>query len=236
MNPVVEEINYLMHYGIPRRSGRYPWGSGDNPYQHGRDFLSRIEELKKEGWSETPDNIKKEFGLTTTQYRLEKALAKDERRMLDVATAKSLRKDGLGATEIGRKMGVPESTVRSLLNEDSEARMKQARKTADFIKEQVDKKGMIDVGTGVERELNISKEKLNEALYILEREGYPIYKGGVPQATNPGKQINQMVICPPGTKHKEIYDFDKVHSLTDYVSHDGGETFDKFVYPKSMDS
>lgn len=236
MNPVVEEINYLMHYGIPRRSGRYPWGSGDNPYQHGRDFLSRIEELKKEGWSETPENIKKEFGLTTTQYRLEKALAKDERRMLDVATAKSLRKDGLGATEIGRKMGVPESTVRSLLNEDSEARMKQARKTADFIKEQVDKKGMIDVGTGVERELNISKEKLNEALYILGREGYPIYKGGVPQATNPGKQINQMVICPPGTKHKEIYDFDKVHSLTDYVSHDGGETFDKFVYPKSMDS
>lgn len=236
MNPVVEEINYLMHYGIPRRSGRYPWGSGDNPYQHGRDFLSRIEELKKEGWSETPENIKKEFGLTTTQYRLEKALAKDERRMLDVATAKSLRKDGLGATEIGRKIGVPESTVRSLLNEDSEARMKQARKTADFIKEQVDKKGMIDVGTGVERELNISKEKLKEALYILEREGYPIYKGGVPQATNPGKQINQMVICPPGTKHKEIYDFDKVHSLTDYVSHDGGETFDKFVYPKSMDS
>ena len=236
MNPVVEEINYLMHYGIPRRSGRYPWGSGDNPYQHGRDFLSRIEELKKEGWSETPENIKKEFGLTTTQYRLEKALAKDERRMLDVATAKSLRKDGLGATEIGRKMGVPESTVRSLLNEDSETRMNQARKTADFIKERIDKKGMIDVGTGVERELNISKEKLNEALYILEREGYPIYKGGVPQATNPGKQINQMVICPPGTKHKEIYDFDKVHSLTDYVSHDGGETFDKFVYPKSMDS
>ena len=24
----------LMHYGVARRSGRYPWGSGDNPYQH----------------------------------------------------------------------------------------------------------------------------------------------------------------------------------------------------------
>lgn len=22
----------LMHYGVARRSGRYPWGSGDNPY------------------------------------------------------------------------------------------------------------------------------------------------------------------------------------------------------------
>ena len=31
----------LIHYGMPRRSGRYPWGSGDNPYQHSGDFLSR---------------------------------------------------------------------------------------------------------------------------------------------------------------------------------------------------
>lgn len=23
----------LMHYGVPRRSGRYPWGSGERPYQ-----------------------------------------------------------------------------------------------------------------------------------------------------------------------------------------------------------
>ena len=27
-------MNYLIHYGMPRRSGRYPWGSGDRPYQH----------------------------------------------------------------------------------------------------------------------------------------------------------------------------------------------------------
>jgi len=25
----------LEHFGIPRRSGRYPWGSGENPYHHG---------------------------------------------------------------------------------------------------------------------------------------------------------------------------------------------------------
>ena len=232
------EEDELMHIGMPRRSGRYPWGSGEDPYQHGRDFLSRVEELKKSGWTETPENIKETFGLTTSQYRIEKALAKDERRMLDVARAKSLKADGKGATEIGREMGIPESTVRSLLNENSEARMKQARNTADFIKKQIDEKGMIDVGVGVERELGISKEKLNEALYILEREGYPVYKGGIPQATNPGKQTNQKVICPPGTEHKEIYNFDKIHPLNEdnYASHDGGETFDKFVYPKSMDS
>ena len=246
MNQVAEEMRAILsgadielaHYGMPRRSGRYPWGSGDDPYQHGsRDFLGRIEELKKNGWEETPENIKKEFGLTTTQYRTEKALAKDERRSLDVARAKSLKEDGLGATEIGRKMGIPESTVRSLLNENSEARTQQARKTADFIKEQIDKKGMIDVGTGVERELNVSKEKLNEALYILEREGYPVYNGRFEQVTNRGKFITQRVVCPPGTEYKEIYDLEKVHSLNEYISRDGGDTYEKkFHYPASMDS
>ena len=77
---------------------------------------------------------------------------------------------------------------------------------------------------------------MNQALYILEMEGYPVYGGGVPQVTNPGKQTNIKVICPPGTEHKDIYDYENVHSLTDYVSHDNGETFDTFVYPKSMDS
>ena len=235
MNQVAEDI--LMHYGIKRRSGRYPYGSGDNPYQHGRDFLGRIEELKKEGWTETPENIKKEFNLTTTQYRAQKALAKDERRMLDVATAKSLQKDGLGATEIGRKMGISESSVRSLLDPKAEERMMQAKNTSDFIREQIEKKGMIDVSVGVERELNISKEKLDQALAILESEGYPIYKGGIPQATNPGKQINQRVICPPGTEHKEIYNFDKVNSLNEYITRDDGSSYEKkFTYPSSMDS
>ena len=234
MNRIAEDI--LMHYGMPKRSGRYPWGSGENPYQHSGDFLSRIEQLKKEGWSETPENIMKEFGLTTTQYRTEKRLATHERRMLDVARAKSLREDGLGYTEIGREMGMSESTIRSLLNQHSESRMNAAKKTADFLREQINTKGMIDVGAEVERELGVSREKLNEALHILELEGYPVYKGGIPQATNPGKQINQMVICPPGTEHSEIYNYENVHSLSEYVSHDGGETFDKFVYPKSMDS
>lgn len=241
MNPVAEEMNdILMHYGIKRRSGRYPWGSGEDPYQHDRDFLGRIEELKKSGWSETPENIREEFGLTTTQYRAQKALAKDERRALNVATAKSLKEDGLGETEIGRRMGVNESTVRSWLNAESEARMNQARKTADFIKEQIAKKGTIDVGTGVERELGISKEKMNQALALLEAEGYLVQSGRVEQATNKGQWTTIKAISAPGTDPKDFYKFTQgeanIASLNEYVSHDGGETFDKFVYPKSMDS
>lgn len=254
MNRVVEEMkailedreNYLEHYGIKRRSGRYPWGSGENGYQHDRDFLGRVEELRKQGFTYTDENgktwvgdtaIAKSLGLSTTQFRTEIGLARDERRMLQVARAKSLKEDGLGATEIGRQMGLPESTVRSLLNEKSEARMKEARTTADFIKKQIDERGMIDVGTGTEIELNISKERLNQALYLLEREGYPVYSGGIPQPTNPGQQTTQKVICPPGTPHKDIYNYDQVHSLKEYISRDGGDTYEKkFTYPSSLDS
>ena len=234
MNSIAEDI--LMHYGTPRHSGRYPWGSGDNPYQRSGDFLSRIEELKSQGLTET--EIAKAMGMSTTQYRAQKSLAKDERRALDVARAKSLREDGLSLNEIAREMGFAnDSSVRSLLNERSEARMNQAKKTAEFLKEQIAEKGMIDVGTGVEREIGISKEKLKEALAILEAEGYPVYGGRIQQATNPGKHTTLQVVCPPGTEHKEIYDYDNIHSVKDYISYDDGESFRKsFVYPESMDS
>lgn len=233
MNP--SEKDSLMHYGTPKRSGRYPWGSGDAPYQHSGDFLSRVAELKKSGMSEK--QISETFGLTTTQFRTQKSLAKDERRSIDVATVRGLREKGYSLNEIADKMGFNnDSSVRSLLDDSSEARMNQAKQTADFLRKQIDEKGMIDVGTGVERELGVSKEKLNQALYILEMEGYPVYGGGVPQVTNPGKQTNIKVICPPGTEHKEIYQFENINSVREYVSHDGGDTFDTFAYPKSMDS
>lgn len=256
MNPIAEEImsyygcssdEALEHYGMPRRSGRYPWGSGEDPYQHGsRDFLGRVEELRKENFTYTDEDgkkwtgdtaIAKSMGLSTKDFRTEVSLATNERRSLQVATAKSLAKDGLGATEIGKKMGLRESTVRSLLNSESESRMNQAKELADFLKKQVDEKGMIDVGTQVDKELNVSRQRLDQALYLLEREGYPIYKGGIPQPTNPGQQSNQKVLCVPGTEHKAIYDYDKVKTVNDYITRDGGETFEKkFNYPESLDS
>lgn len=248
MNPIAEEI--LMHYGIPRRSGRYPWGSGEDPYQHGRDFLGRVEELRKEGFTYTDEKgktytgdtaIAKSMGLNTTQFRTEIGLATAERRMLDVAKAKSLKDDGLGPTEIGRIMGVNESTVRSWLDEKSEARMNKAQETANFLKERSNEVmadgGMLDISVGVEREFGISKEKLDQAIYILQREGYEVYNNRFAQVTNPGQWTTQRVLCPPGTQYKEIYQLDKIHTVKEYISRDGGETFEKkFHYPESMDS
>ena len=229
-----EEI--VSHYGTPRHSGRYPYGSGDNPYQHATDFLGRIDILKRQGYTET--QIAKDFGLTTSQFRVQKSLATNERRAMDVETARKLLEDtGGNVSEVARRMGKNESSIRSLLKTSSESRMSAAQNTANFLREQINKKGMIDVGAGVEHQLNVSPEMMKNALYILEREGYPVYQGRMEQVTNPGKFTTLKVLCPPGTKHKEIFEFDKVNSVEDYISYDGGETFKKgFVYPKSMDS
>ena len=262
MNQVAEEMkDILMHYGTPRHSGRYPWGSGENPYQRNGDFLSRVDELKEQGLSDT--EIAKAMGLTTTQFRTQRSLAKDERRALEVERAKALQSDGYNPSEIARMMGYnSESSIRSLLNSDSEARMNQARVTADNLKRQVDEHGMIAISAGTERYLGVSREKHEEALYILELEGYNHFGGGVPQVTNKGQQTNIRVLCPPDTPYKEItrtytdkngevhekitkvssaiYDFDKIHPLEevcDSISYDGGDSFQKgFHYPASMNS
>lgn len=261
MNSVADEIKsysgissfegtddeFLEHYGMPRRSGRYPWGSGDDPYQHGRDFIGRIEQLKKEGWTETPENIMKEFGLTTTQYRSQKAIAKSERRSLDVARAKSLKEDGLNTSQIAREMGVRESTVRSWFNSESETRMNKAKETASSLKKIIDEKGLVDIGVNVERELNMSREKFNQSIALLEEEGYVVVRGRMPQVTNPGKHTTLKVIGPPGTPYRVnekgekvssvAYDYENIQSLKDYISRDGGSTLEKkFHYPESLDS
>lgn len=233
-NRIADEI--LMHYGMPKRSGRYPYGSGEDPNQHSGDFNSRVDEMIKKGMSET--EIAENLGLTTGQYRTQRSLARAERRGIDYAKARALRDKGYSLPKIAEEMGyASESSVRSLLNTDSEARMSLARKTADIIKKEVDEKGMVEIGLGVERELGVSREKMAQSTYMLELEGYPIYKRRVPQATNPGKFTTVTVLCKPGTEYNEIYDTSKIKPLSNYHSQDGGDTFDKaFVYPKSMDS
>ena len=259
MNKIAEEIKsyigsaqltdeeFLEHYGMPRRSGRYPWGSGKDDYQHAIDFLGRIEKLRDKGWKETPSNIERDFGLSVKDYRMEKTLCLNERRLDKVRTAERLRdKEGLNNTEIARKMGINESSVRSLLNEESKAKMLQARNTAEFLKEQLKTKKMIDVGVDTEIDLNVSREKLDTALYMLQSQGYGVYSNRIPQPTNKNKQTTQKVLCdksivekkdPNKAVPKEIYDYENIHTLKEYITRDGGDSYEKkFHYPKSLDS
>ena len=248
MRAVLEEDSEdIMHYGTKYHSGRYPYGSGDDPYQHQGDFLTRIERLKKDGWKETAEGVQKEFGMKLEEYRNEKYWAEYTRKEQQITKAKSLRDKGLGNSAIGRELGVNESTVRSWLDPKSEAKMLAAKQTADFLKEQIAQKGMIDVGKDVERFINvgegaekglgISRTKLDQALYALEAEGYVVYKSNLPQPNNPGKYTMTMTLCPPGTPYNAVYDRSKIHTIEDYQYQPEIDGYKKkFTYPASLDS
>ena len=234
MDLVEEDI--LMHYGVKRRSGRYPWGSGDNPYQHGGDFLARVEELQRLG--KTEKQIADELHLSTTDLRMQVRVAKHERRALQADRARSLREDGKTLDEIASILGYAnDSSVRALLNENTAANKNKAQATAEILKKELAEKGAIDVGTGVERQLGVSAGVLQEALFILETEGYNRYGVGVPQVNDPKKRTITPVISVPEIDQREVYqNLDLVKSVGDYHSTDGGESWDKREYPASIDS
>ena len=143
MNPIAEEMlgilngDELMHYGVKRRSGRYPWGSGDEPYQHSGDLLSRVDELKKQGFTEK--KIAETIGLSTTDLRMQIRVANHERKQLEYDKIKSIMDDGITSpTEIGRIMGKPESTIRSILKANESSSRNRAVATAEILKKELE--------------------------------------------------------------------------------------------------
>lgn len=241
---ITSESNILEHYGTKRHSGRYPWGSGDNPYQHSGDFLSRVEELKKKGLSEKEiletinDSLPDEYKMGLTEFRTARQKAGHDRKALEYDRIRALKDDGLGWKEIGDKLGMSESSVRSKYNNAIGEKASQAEKIAATLKEEVDKKGMIDISEGANQVLGVSESKLDEAAYILEAEyGYQRYGVGIRQPTNVRQQTNITVLAKPEFDQKYAYQHqDQIDSLGDYYSDDGGDTFTKLQRPSSLDS
>ena len=255
MNPIEKDIKFfydvddetdsLEHYGTKRHSGRYPWGSGENPYQRSGDFLSRVEELKKTGkftekeiLEQINTTLPDEYKMGTTEFRVARQKALHERKALQYDQIRALKDDGLKWTEIGAKLGLSESTVRSMYNNGIGEKANQAQKIAETLKAEVDKKGMIDVSEGTNLVLGVSEGKLDEAIYILEAEyGYQRYGVGIRQPTNINQQTNVTVLAKPEYNQKYAYEHQgDIQSLGDYHSDDGGETFQKLQRPSSMSS
>jgi len=245
-DPLVSEET-LAHYGVGHlqggNSGRYPWGSGDSPLQRIGAFSDRVKVLRKQGMSD--DEIAEQLELPNQNaLRILYRADNNRRRAQQVARVKEMTAKGMGPTAIAREMNIPEGTVRSLLNEESNARTLAATNAANEIMKAVDTKGMVDIGGGIETELHISKEKMTEAIAIMQLNGYQVIGASVPQATNPQQRTVLMAAIPPGVDpkaaQKELYDHpDKLEHMRDYTIRedpDGTEHLDKkFEYPASMD-
>ena len=237
----------LLHYGTPRHSGRYPWGSGDNPYQHSSYFMSEVNRMRKEG--KTDNQIAESMNMSSTEFRSRITTAGEKIRRENRERALELYVKGYSKTKIAEIMGVSEGSVRNYLKTASteNAPKSSTVERALYLKSQVDAKGMIDVGTGVELDLGISDVKLNAALKILEDEGYSVInKVMVEQSTNPGKYTQLRVLAPPGTTRKDVYnnlsDIKTIESYDEFAKvaeekHPGFErTKYGLYYPQSIDS
>lgn len=231
---------YLQHYGIKRRSGRYPYGSGDNPNQHeDGSFLGKVEAMEKEGMSQK--EIAEAFKMSTGQFRTRKSIEKSKRSEERWRTAKSMLEDGKSKTEIAIRLGMSESSVRDLLRKDESSFSKnKAKTTANLLMEEADKQRIIDVGDGVERYLGIPKTKLDKALTIAEDEGYNVYGFRVPQPTNPKQWTTMRVLAKGDIPESEVINTVKnkgeLGSVVEFHSNDNGETYGTMKPPVSIDS
>ena len=224
----------LKHYGILRRSGRYPWGSGDNVADRSKGFLDWFRSMLSQGLSE--QEAAEGIGMTTTQIREARTIARAEKKAADVALAQRLKDKGYSNSAIGRRMEIPESSVRNLLKPGADDNAKIISTTVDVLRENVDKKQFIDVGKGVEASLGISKEKLGTALAVLKDEGYVVHTVKKPQLGTK-EETTFKVLAPPGTTQKEVWqNSDKISQWgIDHFSDDGGRTAFGIQPPMSLD-
>lgn len=230
---LVEEEEYLAHYGILRKSGRYPWGSGDTQGQRNKSFLDYVDGLRKQGLSEV--EIARGLGVTTTDLRAAKSIAKNEQKQADVNMAQRLKDKGLSNTEIGKRMGKNESTVRSLLAPGDKDKQDVLQTTASMLKDQIAEKKYIDIGSGVENHIGVAKTKLNTAVSMLKEEGYTVHYVKIEQLGT-GKQTTMKVLAPPDTPYSEVYhNRGKIRQITEF-SEDGGRSFLGLQTPLSIDS
>ena len=232
----------LMHYGTPRHSGRYPWGSGDNPYQRNESFLGKVDSMKKAKGPDgkklfTEKQIASAMGMNTSELRKRVSLANAENRAYLSSEAKKLKAKGMSTSAIARRMGKNESSVRLLLDEGVNERMGATAKNATILKERVNKLDYIDVGKGSEQFLGISSTSLGNALHALEQEGYTLHDVDVEQLGT-GKKTTIKVLAKPGVEDRDAYlaaKENKIKMVKDVYSEDGGKTMRGFEPPVSVD-
>jgi hypothetical protein len=229
-----EDENAILHYGILRKSGRYPWGSGGDVAQRSKSFIDIFNSLKAQGLSDV--DIATGFGMSTTQLRETRTLALAEKKAADAAFVQRLREKNVSNVEIARRLGVSEGTVRNLQKPGAAENAAIISTVAGALRDTVAEKKYVDVGKGVEATFGISKEKLTAVLAVLKDEGYTVhtFKQDVLGAD---RQITYKVLSAKGVDQKEVWLNRENIALwgpTKY-SDDNGRTAYGILPPKELD-
>lgn len=225
----------LYHIGTKRHSGRYEWGSGENPYQHESWFLNEAGRLREQGMSDT--DIAKTMGMSTTEFRNQRTIEKNRKIAADSTHALHLKDKGYSNVEIGNMLGISEGTVRNYLNPAFKMRESKTELLAEELKKQVAKNPYLDVGKGVELQLGVSRTQMKPALALLKEQGYKVNYVKVEQATNPGKYTSVQVLTKDDVSYSDIYkNRDKITSPEGVWFENYGTTKRNINPPVNVDS
>lgn len=228
-----DEDEDALHYGMPRRSGRYPWGSGKNPRRN-RDFISTVARYKEKGMGQK--EIAEALGMSTYEFRKKYTIAINERKKADIARAIRLYDKYHNYSEVARIMGKNESSVRDLLNPSRQSRQTSLDNTAQLLRDSIADMRYIDVGKGIERYVGVSKQKFDAAVQKLEAEGYKLYSWKVRQVLDKNKATSMMVLAAPDVEWEELsHNRDKIGIINGYTE-DNGITIKKFKPVQCIDS
>nr|DAD63868.1 MAG TPA: RNA dependent RNA polymerase [Caudoviricetes sp.] len=188
---------YLEHQGTPHQgnvphSGRYAWGSGENAYQRATSWSDTVAKHRKLGLSDT--QIATKLGITTSEFRARNTIANQTIRLRNQSMILELHEKGLGPTEISRRTGIPESSVRMNLNEQVRHNVNRMESVKNDLKALIKENPYLDVGLGSAQQLGIKENTLKRAVQQLEAEGYHMHKVYVKNATNDDHWVEMKVL------------------------------------------
>lgn len=231
----ITEDQYLAHYGILRRSGRYPWGSGGHQETRNKAFLDYVANMRSQGLSDK--EICDGVGITTSQLRASISIARSEHRAATIAQVRAMKDKQMSNVAISERLGIPEATVRSYLKDGATEKADALKTTANMLMSEVDKGGYIDVGAGVENHLGITNDRLKIAVAMAKEKGYEVHTVQVDQlGTSAGKKTLVKVLAAPGTKYSDIAANIEGIRVPFQHSNDNGRSVLGLVPPMSIDA
>jgi DNA-binding CsgD family transcriptional regulator len=209
----------LKHYGTLMESGRFPWGSGEHPYQRLKDFHSAYMRMKQDGLK--PDKISAQFGISTNVLKARVALYTDLTKTQHIAECSRLAEQGMSNVAIAKKLGISEGAVRNYLKKTEEARTASVVHVMDAIRDQIGDGGFVQVGAGTEARMNINKTKLDAAVINLQDEGYVLYSDIRAKMGGSGNYTTLKVLAAPGVTKRDIYDNPEAIKIMNCRSEEG---------------
>ncbi len=201
----LEHVGRSKNDGAPIGSGRYPLGSGDQPYQNDyREFRTRLLALRAQGVTDQKD-LANYFGMPIREYRKQVTLAKASVDREDYFTAKNLKAKGWSKEKIAEKLNCSTGRIDSLLERDAASKARDIDNTVELLKTSLaDQGGYIDVGKGSEILVGVSRTKFDAALKRLTEEGYKVQDLGIQQQFGQGVTPYKL-LTPPDVTRSEIY-------------------------------